>query len=218
MVNINTLIESSHVTINQKDHSSLLYFHHHGAVMCFTILHRTSNICFLPAALQCTHACHFCWKPWLFSSGSKQCYLSQIFLKLNIMSFDLVIKDDITTHILDYNVASKVTWNLLSCKSLHVRKNRLAPALGQNLMGHRVITHSVSSTCWTLMGGFPIWVAGMFPEPPWIYTLMFIMSNRLVSLFVMWDDSLESPIHVFFVNKKIHIIPASIGCLTSSAN
>ena len=36
-------------------------------------------------------------------------------------------------------------------ESLHVRKNRFTPALGQNFMGHRVCTFSVPSTCQTLM-------------------------------------------------------------------
>ena len=36
---------------------------------------------------------------------------------------------------------------LFPCKCLHFRENRFAPALQQNFMGHRVHTHSVSSTC-----------------------------------------------------------------------
>ena len=53
---------------------------------------------------------------------------------------------------------------------------------------------------------------------------MSITTYRPLSLLVIWHDAPDSPIQVFFVNKKnvsqsmVHIIPASEGCFTSSAN
>ena len=55
---------------------------------------------------------------------------------------------------------------LFPCESLHIRKNRIAPALGQNLTGHRMCIHSVLSTCCTLMCNLPFFVVGITLELP----------------------------------------------------
>ena len=79
-------------------------------------------------------------------------------------------------------------WSLViffSCKILHVTENRFTHALGQNFMGQRVWIHSVLSTCPTLIQSLPFFIAGMFPELPWIYLLMLMTLNRPVLLFAV---------------------------------
>ena len=77
---------------------------------------------------------------------------------------------------------------LFSCKSLHIRENRFAPALGQNFTSYRVWTH---------------FLAGIMPELPWIDSLMLVTLYRPVSLLVIGHDAPDSLIQIFFVNKKM---------------
>ena len=77
----------------------------------------------------------------------------------------------------------KFWWSLeilFSCKSLHVRENRFTPALGQNITGHRILTHSVLSTCQTLMWSYPFFIASMLQELHCTDLLISVMSNRSV--------------------------------------
>ena len=84
LVNLSTLAESFHITINLKDHVLVMYFHCHGTVMCFTNVCSTSNICF--TSCPSMHAClpllseastHF---PWI------QTMLSQPNLSIMVIS------------------------------------------------------------------------------------------------------------------------------------
>ena len=93
--------------------------------------------------------------------------------------------------------------NLFPCKNLHIRENRFAHALGQNFTGHRVWNHSVPLTWHTLTQSLPFFIAGIIPELPWIDSSMRKTSYKPVSLLMTWRDAPESPIQVFFVNKKM---------------
>ena len=55
LIDLNVLIKSSQVTINQKDHVLVVYLYHHGTMMSSYTIHRTSNICF--ASCFSTHVC-----------------------------------------------------------------------------------------------------------------------------------------------------------------
>ena len=87
-------------------------------------------------------------------------------------------------------------------ESLHVREKRFAPAKGQNLAGHRVWTCSSLFTWCTVTCSLPFFVAGIIPELPWINLLMSMMSYIPFLSLVIWHDTPESPIKVFFVNEK----------------
>ena len=54
---------------------------------------------------------------------------------------------------------------LFPCNSLHLREKWFAPALGQNITGHRVWTCSVPLTCHILTHSLPFFVAGIIQEP-----------------------------------------------------
>ena len=115
-------------------------------------------------------------------------------------------------------------WSLLMmfpCNSLHMREHKFTPAIGENFMGHRLCTHWVPLTCKTLTQSFPFLVIIILPEFSCTNLLIMVISKRLVSSFVMWHNVPESPLHMFFVNmwyvspSMVHIIPASVGILTS---
>ena len=89
---------------------------------------------------------------------------------------------------------------LFPCKSLQVKENRFAPALGQNFTGHRVWICSVPLTLHILTWSLSFFVAGIMPELPWIELLMSMTSYKPASSLVIWHDVPESPIKVFFVN------------------
>ena len=79
LIDLSTLVESSHITINEDD----VFGHvlsppwYHGMSFPLYVGLLTSA---LPAVLQCMHAHHFCQKPQLTCPRYKQFYLSQIFL------------------------------------------------------------------------------------------------------------------------------------------
>ena len=52
-------------SINQKDHILVVHFHQLGTLMQFSNVGLPTSS--LPVVAQCTHACHFCWKPQLTS-------------------------------------------------------------------------------------------------------------------------------------------------------
>ena len=80
LINLSTVVESTHITINQKNHVfgcvlSPMWYHNDSLSLYIGPL--TSA---LPAVLQCMHAHYFCQKPKLTSPRFKQCYLGQFFL------------------------------------------------------------------------------------------------------------------------------------------
>ena len=78
-----------------------------------------------------------------------------------ITSLDLRIKDDITISRLTTTLFWWSCEIFFPCKSLHIRENMFASALGQNFTGCREWAHSVPSTCWMLMQSFPFFVDGI---------------------------------------------------------
>ena len=77
---------------------------------------------------------------------------------------DLTNKNDLST----CRTNNYMFWQsldiLFSCKSLHMKENRFAPALGQIFMGHRVST--VPWTCQTYTCSLPFFIAGIILELP----------------------------------------------------
>ena len=140
------------------------------------------------------------------------------------MVLNLVIKDDIACWSINHNIISLITYYLVSLQAFASQGEQVCTCLGAKLYGNRVWTHSVPSTWCTLTHSLLFFVMSIMPELPLMDLLILVTSYRHVSSWVIWHDAPESPIQVFFMNKKnvspsmVHIIPASKGCFTSSMN
>ena len=71
LINLSTLVKSSHVTIKRFWSFTFTIWLPWGVSLPY-VGHPMST---LPDVTQHVHTHHFCWKPWLTSPGSKQCYL-----------------------------------------------------------------------------------------------------------------------------------------------
>ena len=87
----------------------------------------------------------------------------------------VLIRWSSTMSLLGVLITMLFNWSLeilFPLKSLHVKENRFAPAMGQNLTGHRVWTCSALLTCHTITSSLSFFVAGIIPELPWIDSSM----------------------------------------------
>ena len=91
------------------------------------------------------------------------------------------------------------------CERLHIRENRFAPALGQNIMGHRVWTLSIPLTCHALTCSLPFFVVFIILELSWINSLiLWCQTNQYHCLWYgMMHQSLWSR-YSLWTNRKYH--------------